>query len=245
LQKETLDLITLAIDTCEARGSIALRQDGLAVARAAHKAGTDYSEWLLCAVRQVLHSAAARMESIELLAVATGPGSFTGVRVGLTTVKAWAEVYGKPVVGVSRLEALARSTKNEVGPIAASYDAQRGQVFGGLYCGLSGRLAKVGDEQVIAPGAFLEWVRKQAGDRTVSWVSLDPELITGLSAWQERTERGDTMLRSPEELADTVGWIAEERAGAGEYIDPLDLDANYVRRSDAEIFWRGPAAHAK
>jgi tRNA threonylcarbamoyladenosine biosynthesis protein TsaB len=238
-------LITLAIDTSETRGSIALRRDGVAVAKAAHLDRTDYSEWLLRAVQRVLDSAAARMESIELLAVATGPGSFTGVRVGLTTVKAWAEVYGKPVVGVSRLEALARSEKNKVGPVAAYYDAQRGQVFGGLYRSLSGRLTRVGEELVIAPEAFLEWVRKEAGDRTVSWVSLDPELVTSLSAWRERTERGDTMRRSSAEVADAVGWIAEERARAGEFTDPLDLDANYVRRSDAEIFWKGPAAHAR
>jgi tRNA threonylcarbamoyladenosine biosynthesis protein TsaB len=238
-------LITLAIDTSEARGSIALRRGQVAVARAAHVDRSDYSEWLLRAVQQVLDAAATRMESIELLAVATGPGSFTGVRVGLTTVKAWAEVYGKPVVGVSRLVALASSEKAQAGLVAACYDAQRAQVFGGLYRSLSGRLAKVGDELVLAPEAFLELVRNQAGDETVSWVSLDPELVTGLSAWRERTERGDTMRRSSAEMADAIGWIAEQRARAGEFTDPLELDANYVRRSDAEIFWKGPRAHAR
>jgi tRNA threonylcarbamoyladenosine biosynthesis protein TsaB len=238
-------LITLAIDTSEARGSVALRRSQVAVAGAAHVDRSDYSEWLLRTVQQVLDSAATRMEAIELLAVATGPGSFTGVRVGLTTVKAWAEVYGKPVVGVSRLEALASSEKGRGGLVAACYDAQRAQVFGGLYRCLSGRLAKVGDELVLAPEAFLELVINQAGDETVSWVSLDPELVTGLSAWKERSEYGDTMRRSSAELADAIGWIAEERALAGEFTDPLELNANYVRRSDAEIFWKGPRAHAR
>jgi tRNA threonylcarbamoyladenosine biosynthesis protein TsaB len=232
-------LITLAIDTSEARGSIVLRRDGSAVARVAHVDSSDYSEWLLRAVQQVLDSAATRMESIELLAVATGPGSFTGVRVGLTTVKAWAEVYGPGVVGVSRLEALASCERDPAGLVAAYYDAQRGQVFGGCYRSSPGRWTKAGDELVLAPEAFLESVKHQAGDRTVSWVSLDPELVTGLSAWRERAERGDTMRRSSAELADAIGWIAEERARAGELTDPLKLDANYVRRSDAEIFWKG------
>lgn len=238
-------MITLAIDTSETRGSIALLRHGVSVAVAVHADRTDYSEWLLPATEQILRAAGMRMGLVELFAVATGPGSFTGVRVGLTTVKAWCEVYGKPVVGVSRLQALARSETGTAGMVAAFYDAQRGQVFGGRYRRSSGRLVKTGDELVIAPEAFLALATREAGDGVVDWVSLDPELMTGLDGWKEREKRGDTMQRSSAELAGGIGRIAEERAGRGEYTDPLELDANYVRRSDAEIFWKGPAAHAR
>jgi tRNA threonylcarbamoyladenosine biosynthesis protein TsaB len=222
-----------------------LRRGGGPVASALHVDRTDYSEWLLPAVDRVLRDGAAMMSAVELLAVATGPGSFTGVRVGLSTVKAWSEVYGRPVVGVSRLEALAKTEKDKAGLVAAYYDAQRGQIFGALYRSSCGRLAKIGEELVIDPAAFLEMAGTAAGEGNVSWVSLDPELLTDLAGWKRRVDLGDTMRRSPAELASTIGEIAEERAERGEFTDPLALDANYVRRSDAEIFWKGPAADGK
>src|SRR2546429_6257472 len=73
----------------------------------AHDSQEDYSSWLLPAVRECLEGSEVRMEDVDAYAAAAGPGSFTGVRVGLATVKAWSEVYGKRIVAVSRLEALA------------------------------------------------------------------------------------------------------------------------------------------
>jgi tRNA threonylcarbamoyladenosine biosynthesis protein TsaB len=238
-------LITLAIDTSEKRGSVALRAAGEYVAGERHEERSDYSEWLLPATDRVLKVAGIRVASVELYAVATGPGSFTGVRVGLATVKAWCEVYSKPVVGVSRLEALARSEKLEEGLLAAFYDAQRGQIFAGLYRSGSGRFARIGDEMVIAPEAFLEFVAQEAGRGAVNWVSPDPDLLTQLDGWEARTGKGDRMRRGSAELASTIAWLAEQKAVAGEFTGRLELDANYVRRSDAEIFWKGPSAHVR
>jgi tRNA threonylcarbamoyladenosine biosynthesis protein TsaB len=238
-------LITLAVDTSEVRGSVAVlrggERGGEGVGVELHNAPVDYSEWLLPAAERVLASAAVRMEELDLLAVATGPGSFTGVRVGLTTVKAWAEVYGKPVVGVSRLEAMARSLPLPVegGLVAACYDAQRSQLFAALYCNAAGSLALVESEQVIPAEAFLNWVDERAGGQSVTWISLDPEFIKALPAWQRRVTCGDSMQRCAAQLAVSIGRLAEERARTGLFTDPLELDANYVRRSDAEIFWKG------
>jgi tRNA threonylcarbamoyladenosine biosynthesis protein TsaB len=238
-------LITLAIDTSETRGSVAVLRGSECLAHAAHSDGTDYSEWLIPVVERVLRDAGIRHETVDLYAACTGPGSFTGVRVGLTTVKAWCEVYGKRVVAVSRLEALAFAVRRPAGIVAASYDAQRGQVFGGLYRSLNGRLERMGEEVVVSPEGFLELVAGQADECGVQWVSLDPEVITGLEGWGERVKRGDVMRRGPDELAATIGGMALVRAEKGEFADPLELDANYVRRSDAEIFWKGPAAHVR
>jgi len=77
-----------------------------------------------------------RMEQVDAYAAAAGPGSFTGVRVGLTSVKAWAEVYGKRIAAVSRLEALAAEAPEETAWVAAFFNAQRGQVFGRFTCGM-------------------------------------------------------------------------------------------------------------
>lgn len=234
-------MITLALDTSEARGSIAVRRDGRPVAVRLHEVTTDYSSWLLGAAAEALQEAAGTMESVDLLAVATGPGSFTGVRVGLTTVKAWAEVYGKPVVGVSRLESMARLGEPS-GLVSASYNAQRGQIFGGLYRRMEGVTKVVEGEMVTAPGAFVAFVQEQAGANVVQWVTLDPELISSTEDWKTRERRGDRLIACPADIASLVGELAEERASRGQFTNILELDANYVRRSDAEIFWKGPAS---
>jgi tRNA threonylcarbamoyladenosine biosynthesis protein TsaB len=234
-------MIALALDTSEARGSVAVRRDGRTVSVRLHEVAADYSSWLLGATEDALREAAATMKSVELLAVSTGPGSFTGVRVGLTTIKAWAEVYGKPIVGVSRLESMARAGEPS-GFVAASYDAQRGQIFGGLYSWVDGAMKAVEAEMVTAPGAFVAFVEENAGTESVRWVTLDPQLINSAAGWSVRERRGDRLIACPADVASLVGKLAEERATRGEFTDALELDANYVRRSDAEIFWKGPAS---
>jgi len=239
-------MITLAIDTSEARGSVAVRVGGDARARRMHEDQSDYSGWLLAAVDRALAEAGVRMDQVELIGVATGPGSFTGLRVGLTTVKAWAEVYRTKVVGVSRLEAVARSVGEGASGefVAASYDAQRGHVFGALFRNGT-RVERIGDEMVVAPEEFVELVIREAGDAAVRWVSLDPELLMRVAGVERRIEKGDMVVASTPELATMIGEIAEERAAAGLLSDPLLLDANYVRRSDAEIFWKEASSRVR
>jgi tRNA threonylcarbamoyladenosine biosynthesis protein TsaB len=237
-------VITLAIDTSEARGSVAVRRDGATVARKMHVDGTDYSAWLLPEVERAVTEADVKMEQVQLLAVSTGPGSFTGLRVGLTAVKAWAEVYGKPIVGISRLKAMALPLKSD-GLVATSYDAQRGQVFGGLYRNALARLERVGEELVVAPAEFVAFVGGQAGTERVRWISLDPEGFGELETFRRRLAAGDSIFVSTSELATSIGVLAEESAANGEFSDPVTLDANYVRRSDAEIFWKGSSASVR
>jgi tRNA threonylcarbamoyladenosine biosynthesis protein TsaB len=211
-----------------------------------HESAEDYSSWLLPAVERGLISAGTVMREVGLLAVASGPGSFTGVRVGLTAVKAWAELFGIRVVGVSRLEVMARQVTDAAGFVAASFDAQRGQVFGGLYewdAKQGWRLIE--EEMVIAPDEFVKWVLKHAGGAAIRWITLDPELFVGVPNWKERAARGETLECSAAGLAAGVAELGEERARGGKFTDPLVLDANYVRRSDAEIFWKDPASHGK
>jgi len=108
-----------------------------------------------------------------------------------------------------------------------------------------GRRARVGEEMVISPEEFVELVGAEAGEETVSWISLDPELMNNLEALKVRAARGDSVHVCAPELAGIIGALAEERATRGEFTDPLALDANYVRRSDAEIFWKGPSANVR
>jgi tRNA threonylcarbamoyladenosine biosynthesis protein TsaB len=238
-------MITLAIDTTEKRGSAAVVRDRLCLAAVKHPWELDYSAWLLPAVQKVLAECQTKIEQFDLLAVATGPGSFTGLRVGLTTVKAWAEVYGKPIAGVSRLEAMARSVPMQLELVAASYDGQRGQLFCALYRQVEGRMLRVGDELVAAPEEFISLVDGEAGRQTVGWVCLAPGLIQDSATLQSRLKTGDQMVVSPDELAPAIAILGEERASQGKLSNSLELDANYVRRSDAEIFWKDSGSRGR
>lgn len=238
-------MILLAIDTCGPRGSLALLRDGEVSQVVSHETQQDYSMWLLPAVTGMLHESGLRMEQVDIYAVATGPGSFTGVRVGLTTVKAWGEVYGREIAAVSRLEAIAAQAQVAGEVVAAFADAQRGQIFGALYWKNQGKLELVDEELVIAPGEFVEWVSKRSDEERVAWVSTDPEQITGVEGWTAREKKGERIERVSPLLAPMVGKIGFRRAKENQLIDALRLDANYVRRSDAELFWKDEAARAR
>ncbi len=125
-------MIVLSIDTCDSKGSVAALRDDAVLKVVVHQSQEDYSSWLLPAVHECLECSGLQMEDVEAYAVAAGPGSFTGVRVGLTAVKAWAEVYGKGIAAVSRLESLAAEASGAKAFVAAFVNAQRGQVFGAV-----------------------------------------------------------------------------------------------------------------
>src|SRR5207245_6461733 len=158
------DVIVLAIDTCDSRGSVAVLRDAAVLKVVAHESEEDYSSWLLPAVQECLEESALRMEQVDAYAAAAGPGSFTGVRVGLTSVKAWAEVYGKRIAAVSRLEAVAAERSGETAWVAAFFNAQRGQVYGAVYRWNERGLERCGGEMVIAPGKFVEAATAVADD---------------------------------------------------------------------------------
>ncbi len=231
-------MISLCIETSDQFGSVAVRVNGQSVGMALHPGTEDYSSWLIPAVDGLLKQTGKTFGELNLLAVATGPGSFTAVRVGLCTVKAWAEVFGKRVVGVSRLEAMARSAAAD-GWVAASYDAHRNQVFAGLYRRAAGSLQLIEEQMVIAPDEFVAFVKKQAGEEAVQWVSIQPEIIAGGELGKLLSPSQNRFIQCERGLANAIGELAEEKAARGEFTDVLSLDANYVRRSDAEIYWKG------
>lgn len=239
-------MIVLGIDTSEARGSVAVRKDGALAAMEEHVTSEDYSSWLLPAVGRTLGRAGSGLKDVDVFAVANGPGSFTGLRVGITAVKAWAELFEKSTIGVSRLEAIARVPQVEKGYVAASFDARRGQIFGGMYrVEAGGGLRRVELEMVAGAEEFVRRVSDRAGRDLVRWVTLDPELIEITADWMKRKELGETLELCEAGLASVVAELGEERARRGEANDAVHLDANYVRRSDAEIFWKDPASHGR
>jgi tRNA threonylcarbamoyladenosine biosynthesis protein TsaB len=237
-------VLILALDTCDPRGGIALLRDESVLQVEPHHTTEDFSSWLLPAVTRVLTSASLTLRDVELYAVAAGPGSFTGVRVGLTTVKAWSEVYGRPIAAVSRLEALATESVGSSPYVAAFIDARRNQIFAALYSRRATALKRIDEEMVIAPDRFLEWCAAQVGSGSVDWVSTDPNCLTQTPQWPAHRTSNETVQEVSVLLAPRIGQIGCRLARQDKLTDALSLDANYVRRSDAELFWKGPTPHA-
>jgi tRNA threonylcarbamoyladenosine biosynthesis protein TsaB len=237
-------VLILALDTCDTRGSIALLRGNAVLQIESHDTDEDYSSWLLPAVNRVLTAGHAELRDVEVFAAAAGPGSFTGVRVGLTTVKAWAEVYSRGIAAVSRLEALARESSGKAAYLAPFFDARRNQVFGALFRRRGADLERIEEEMVITPDKFLDWCVARSGGERIDWISTDPKCLAEAAQWPSRLAASETIEVISPVLAPRIGKIGYQLAREGRLIDALALDANYVRRSDAEILWKGGSAHA-
>jgi tRNA threonylcarbamoyladenosine biosynthesis protein TsaB len=237
-------MLVLAIDTCDANGSIGLFKDGVVTGTVSHTPTEDYSSWLLPAVDELLESSSARLADIDLYAVATGPGSFTAVRIGLTTVKAWAEVFDKPIAPVSRLEALAYHAPGHAQIVASLIDAQKSEVFGALYRrGEHSQPQRIEQERVGSIEDLVAWVMAHA-NRNVAWVF--PETLSDATL-AKLPDSSDCHVRiaAPGALAPLIAGVGTKKAARGEVISPLALDANYVRRSYVEVNWKGSASAAR
>ena len=232
----------LVLDTADGRGSVALFKDGDLVCLEAHSTDEDYSSWLLPAVNCALKPSGLSLAQLDGYAVCAGPGSFTGLRVGLTTVKAWSEIYGKPISAVSRLAALAANS--QAAPevmesfVAACIDARRGHLFAALYENSAHGMRPIGEESVISPSEFVLAVAREAGGRKVRWRTPDPQLLLSLPEWQDAAAGGHLLETVQPPFADRLGLLAHRKFLVGDVTDAITLDANYVRRSDAELFWK-------
>jgi tRNA threonylcarbamoyladenosine biosynthesis protein TsaB len=228
----------IALDTCDSKGSVAVLRDADALHTVVHDSSEEYSSWLLPAVQKVLQAAGITLADLDAYAVASGPGSFTGVRVGLATVKAWAEVYGRPIAAVSRLEALATQASERAPFVAAFADGRRSQLFAALYRRQGEELQRVEEEMVIAPEKFVAWVSEVAGSSRVAWISSEPRLVTETPAWAKRQAAGESTQAVSPFLAPAIGRLGYRLALENRLTDALSLDANYVRRTDAEVLWK-------
>ena len=213
-------MIILAVDTTAEVGSLALRLNGQTlVERTIHSSG-GFAHLIFPAIEEILKAAGVPLEGINCFAAANGPGSFTGVRVGLAAVKGLAEATGKRALGISNLQAL--SSLGNLYLRAVVLDARRGEVYGGVY---DATLQPVAPEAVLKLPAWLS-----------SLTAPRYEFISGIGQEAFNGTRFAEMpfIEPPRSLATAVAACAERIP----WLDPAALDANYVRRSDAELFWK-------
>ena len=222
-------------------------RDGCVIGSIATWTEEPYSSRMFRHLDFLLHELGLGFDAFDLLAVATGPGSFTGLRVGLAAAKAWAEVNRKPIAAISALEAVAAQSRSVGKVLVPVLDARRGQVYFGVYLRAGAPeqdgLVREGAERVATPEEFLTELRHLHVDSQAVIVTPTPELLS--SAAEALAKSGESAHPTPVErvssvLAPVVGQLGYLRAQRGELVDSLTLDANYVRRSDAELHWKGP-----
>lgn len=217
-------MLLLAVDTSGRNGSLALAQvrgSALEVIEEVALAGSTFSAQLVPQTATLLVKHGYGKAHLAGFAVVSGPGSFTGLRVGLAAVKAMAEILRKPIAAVSLLEAIARSAAGQ-GRVFSILDAGRGDFYVGNY--ELGPPVRAHSERLMTREEFLVESKSQLV------LTSDPNSADVLRSAGFRVE----MVRYPR-IGDIarLGW---ERIQRGETVLPEGLQANYIRRTDAEIF---------
>jgi tRNA threonylcarbamoyladenosine biosynthesis protein TsaB len=230
----------LALDTTTRAGSVALVHDDGVIAERRGDPARPHAERLPREILALLADHGQQSADIDLFAVASGPGSFTGLRVGIATIQGLAFVLGRRIAAVSALDALAQSAGRDLQPGAAVgvwTDAYRHDVFTALYqigsdpVFTPSRLKNVDAPAVGSPAAtLLRWSRLVDGESIV---------FAGDAAMEYgdliRAERPETRIIEAPPLAGVIGLMAAAMARAGETIEPAEIRPLYVRRPDAEV----------
>jgi len=220
-------MLIVGVDTSGKHGGIALaRADGgqFTLIEATEIAGGTFSAQLVPQLASLLKKHGASKEDIDGIAVASGPGSFTGLRVGLAAVKGLAEILHIPIVAISLLEAVVLATKQN-GDFLAVLDAGRGEFYIGGYQ-VVGQVATLhGQEELLSRE---ELVRLASG-----------RVVTPEAGLVELLSKSDVRVIDRPGAA-AIAEIAVQKLRAGITVPPEELDVNYIRRSDAEIFAKKP-----
>jgi tRNA threonylcarbamoyladenosine biosynthesis protein TsaB len=239
-------VLILALDTSSPSGSVAVLRDDKIVGSVSTSTDEVYSARVFRHVEFLLKELSLRLDEFDLFAVAAGPGSFTGLRVGLAAVKGWAEVYRKPIAAISALEAVAVQSHSRVPLLVPVLDARRSQIYFGFYRRLDASgLELEGQECVATPEEFLQALHARDPKSDFAIVTPVPVLVRELLSRLETPGAPRAVMPIDEVspiLAPHVGKLGYLRAQRGELADALTLDANYVRRSDAELHWKDPSA---
>ena len=228
----------LSIDTTTMLGSVALSEGEVLIAQEQHGIRTTHSERLLASIDHLLTMARWSQNEIEGIAVAIGPGSFTGLRIGLATAKGMVLAIGCSIVGVSSLECLALNGRGAEGTVVSIIDAKRKELYAAAYrVPWEGRPDVIMEECVLGPDELAERLEAiegeliLVGDGVIQYGSRLQEVLGGRAS----VPKGIYSFPQAHNLAS----LALERLRQGRKDDLASLVPNYIRRSDAEIGFRG------
>ena len=232
-------MIVLAFDTSTASGSVAVRGEDGAVRQELLPEGRPASETLLPGIDRVLAGAGLRHGQVQALAVGTGPGTFTGLRVGLATAKGWAAASRLQVVGVPSFDALALPILLTAHPVLVAADARKGEVYAAAYRCLSAEGLPQRDGEVVLAGPA------EAAARLSAWYPSGALLVGTAREMVIPFMSKDLVMVGPSDphpRAWAVLELGERLLARGMGAEPHRLVPFYVRRPDAVLPHRTPPA---
>ena len=223
------DLLILALDTATPVGSVALLNEEKILAGRYFDVGLQHSQRLVVEIEEIFKTASCAFHDVEAVAVSIGPGSFTGLRIGLSTAKGFCLAGDIALVAVPTLEALAARLPFARHPVCAVLDARKQEVYTALYDTSSGH------PQVLSPSramALETLLQERAGEKTIF-------VGNGVSAYKDLMAAYPRALQTPFHCArpeaGAIGWLALARLRAGQIADLETVEPAYLRRPDARI----------
>lgn len=230
----------LAIETSTVLGGVAIlnSETGL-VAEGRLNVRSTHSEKLMTEIAHLMETASLRIDDMDVFAVSIGPGSFTGLRIGLSTIKGLSFATGKPIVAVPSLEALAWNFPFSSLPVCTLFDARKREVYAALFRWGDGEFRRIIPEQALS----LESLLRNLQDESVSVTMAERILFTGEASLIYRREIEnrfgiraafpplDKIVPSPANVA-SIGLRLAKR---GEFSHPIRLVPFYIRKSEAEL----------
>jgi len=233
--------IILAIETATRAGSVAVSRDDQILASTTGDASSSHSTDLIENIDRILRDAGLELRDVDLFAAAVGPGSFTGLRIGLATVKSLAVATNRKCIGVSTLAAVAHAASNSERTIAL-LPAGRGEVFAQMFSVNDGAVTAFDKAMHISPQTLLS---QYSGYDKITWAGEGAHAqLELLRAEAERRgipfnvtakANGWSVATINDKIAESVARLAITAYRAGRITEPEDLHADYVRPSDAEM----------
>ena len=224
-------MLILAFETSAKAGSVALWRDGVLLGESYQNTGLTHSQTVMSMAESLLKHCGLTAGQVEAVAVAAGPGSFTGVRIGVAAAKGFAWGKQLPCCGVSTLEAMARSLGVWQGLVVPVMDARRSQVYTATFRSENGKLERLCPDRAIS---LEELSLELAGEEGPVFLVGDGSRLT----YQTLSGKLSNLVLPPEhrmhQRASGVAVLAAEKLAAGECCDGAALEPNYLRLSQAE-----------
>ena len=224
-------MLILAFETSAKAGSVALMENGVLLAENYQNTGLTHSQTLLSMAEAMLSHSGKTPQDVQAVAVAAGPGSFTGVRIGVAAAKGFAWGSQIPCYGVSTLESMARNLGLSDGVICCAMDARRSQVYNALFRAEQGNLSRITEDRAIS----LEDLQKELKNYKESIFLVGDGSKLCYNTLQESV--GNLILPPEHRLHQRAGGVAlaaQAQIDAGLDGDPATLTPNYLRLSQAE-----------
>ena len=220
----------LALDTATASCSVAITDDRCVYAELTTRKNQTHSKHLMQMIDSVLESAGLQLGDLGGFAVTIGPGSFTGLRIGISTIKGLALATDKPVIGISSLETLAWQCAHENLLISPLLDARKAEIYGATYRFIENRLVEQTPATASAPEAFIRDIK-------------EPCMFVGCGAqlYRQTIEKimGPKAHFMPDDQnlikASSIAFLSIDRFKASDTDGAADLIPQYIRKSDAEL----------